>query len=276
MRRSASVLALIVLTLALTTHPALAQTPAETANTLFEAEDWPAAAKAYEALLKATEDPTTLPVQAAVRGAVAHSRSGHPDPAFEWLGRAVELGLPVGFMDSLPALADLRKDERYAELRLVAERKSFPCKHQPRYRDFDFWIGTWDVFGPGGAKAGTNTITRASEGCILYESWQNTAGTDGHSINYVDPATDQWVQVWMGSDGSSASFSRSRPTAARPFRPGSTAVTCAPVWTPPPATDSESRRSPRSNKPSRAAGPIAVPPWPPSGFLSNEHLLGFS
>ncbi len=129
-------------------------------------------------------------------------RQGHPDPAFEWLERVVELGLPVGFMDSLPALADLRKDARYAELRLVAERKSFPCKHQPRYRDFDFWIGTWDVFGLGGAKAGTNTIARASEGCVLYESWQNTAGNDGHSINYVDPATDQWVQVWMGSDGS--------------------------------------------------------------------------
>ncbi len=200
MRRPA--LALIALTLALAAHPAAAQTAAEKADALFEAEDWPAAAEAYKAVLKATEDPATLPVQAAVRGAVAHFHSGQPDQAFDWLERAVDLGLPVGFMDSLPALAEMREDERYAELRKVAERKTFPCKHQPRYSDFDFWIGSWDVYGPGGGKAGTNTIVRASEGCILYESWLNAGGSDGHSINYVDPATDQWVQVWMGSDGS--------------------------------------------------------------------------
>ncbi len=105
-------------------------------------------------------------------------------------------------MDSLPVLAEMREDPRFAEHRKVAERKTFPCKHQPRYRDFDFWIGSWEVFGPGGGKAGTNTIARVSEGCMLYESWENSAGSDGHSINFVDPATDQWVQVWMGSDGS--------------------------------------------------------------------------
>ncbi len=37
---------------------------------------------------------------------------------------------------------------------------------------------------------------------MLYESWRSASGTEGHSINYVDPATDQWVQAWMGSDGS--------------------------------------------------------------------------
>ena len=37
---------------------------------------------------------------------------------------------------------------------------------------------------------------------MLYESWTSASGSDGHSLNYVDPATDQWVQVWMGADGS--------------------------------------------------------------------------
>ena len=36
---------------------------------------------------------------------------------------------------------------------------------------------------------------------MLYESWTSASGSDGHSINYVDPATDQWIQVWMGADG---------------------------------------------------------------------------
>ena len=194
--------ALITFFLALTALPAVGQTAVEKANALFEAEDWAGAAKAYDAAWDSAEIPASLKVRVAIRGAVAHFRQGHGDRAFEWLGRAVESGLPVGFMDNLPVLAEMREDPRFAELRLVAERKSLPCKHEPIYRDFDFWIGSWDVYGQGGAKAGTNTIVRASEGCILYESWENTVGNDGHSINYVDPATEEWVQVWMGADGS--------------------------------------------------------------------------
>ena len=201
MPKPARTLALVALTFALTVHPVAAQPTVEEADALYTAEDWTGAVAAYQAIWEAAEDPSLLQVQIPVRTTVAHLRLGQREPAFEWLERAVELGLPPTYMDSLPALADLREDSRFAELRQIAERKSFPCSHEPRYRDFDFWIGSWDVYA-GTTKAGANTITRQSKGCMLYESWTNAAGTDGHSINYVDPATDQWVQVWMGADGS--------------------------------------------------------------------------
>ena len=150
MRRLARALAPIALTLTLIAHPAVAQTAAEKANALFEAEDWAAAAKAYEALLagdRRSGDP-------AGAGGCPRRRRPFPlrsSPSKPSTGssRAVDLGLPVGFMDSLPALAEIREDSRFAELRQVAERKSFPCKHQPRYRDFDFWIGRLGGLRPG-------------------------------------------------------------------------------------------------------------------------------
>jgi hypothetical protein len=38
-------------------------------------------------------------------------------------------------------------------------------------RDFDFWIGDWDVFGPDGKQAGTNSITPLLDGGALAEHW---------------------------------------------------------------------------------------------------------
>ncbi len=198
MLRPIYALALIMI---LAAHPVAAQPTVEEADALYTAEDWAGAAAAYEAIWNAAADPTSLQVQIPVRLTVAHLRQGHKDQAFTWLERAVDGGLPSTYMGTIDALAEMRDDPRFAELREVAERKSFPCTHEPRYRDFDFWIGSWDVYA-GTTKAGTNTIARQSKGCVLYESWTDAAGTDGHSINYVDPATDQWVQVWMGADGS--------------------------------------------------------------------------
>ena len=202
MQHPARPFVLFALLLAFVVSPAGAQSPAETADALFDAEDWAGAAAAYEAIWEAAEDTSKLPARIPARAANAHLRLGHRDLAIRWLERGVELGLPLPYLDGHPGLSELRDHPGFAELREVAERKTFPCRHQERYRDFDFWIGSWDVYDTAGRKAGNNTIVRASEGCMLYESWTNASGVDGHSLNYVDPATDEWVQVWMGADGS--------------------------------------------------------------------------
>lgn len=40
-----------------------------------------------------------------------------------------------------------------------------PCS-APEYRQFDFWIGRWNVYGPDGRLAGTNDVTREFDGCV--------------------------------------------------------------------------------------------------------------
>ncbi len=196
MRRLSRLITILALPVLLWTSAASAQEP----DALFEAEDWAGAAAAYDALLAAAEDPAKLSPRTAARAAIAHLNLGHRDQAFVWLRRGATLGLPLGFFDNNPALAAARDDARFAEVRQVAERQSFPCRFEPVYRHFDFWVGNWDVYA-GETQAGTNTITRNADGCALYESWQSAFGGSGHSVNYVDPATGEWVQVWMGSNG---------------------------------------------------------------------------
>ena len=39
------------------------------------------------------------------------------------------------------------------------------------FRQFDFWLGDWEVTLPDGKVAGTNKIESILGGCVLQESW---------------------------------------------------------------------------------------------------------
>jgi len=73
-----------------------------------------------------------------------------------------------------------------------------PCS-DPIFSQFDFWLGDWDVYGPAGKLAGTNSIRKEEYGCLLTEHWVNTGGQTGQSYNFVDLATGKWRQVWVSA-----------------------------------------------------------------------------
>ena len=73
-----------------------------------------------------------------------------------------------------------------------------PCS-QPESRQFDFWIGDWDVFLPNGKQAGTNRIAPIY-GCVLHESWK-AAKVEGQSFNRYDSVRGVWHQTWVDSGG---------------------------------------------------------------------------
>lgn len=77
-----------------------------------------------------------------------------------------------------------------------------PCLEAPDLAHFDFWLGEWDVHMEDGRKAGVNSITKEQGGCLLIERWKSVRGGTGISLNYFDGATAQWVQNWVGADGS--------------------------------------------------------------------------
>lgn len=43
-----------------------------------------------------------------------------------------------------------------------------PCD-APAHREFDFWLGQWQVHTPDGEMAGSNHIERGYGGCVLHE-----------------------------------------------------------------------------------------------------------
>ena len=67
-----------------------------------------------------------------------------------------------------------------------------------RYRDFDFWLGDWNVVNAAGVVTGaTNRIVRDLDGCALLENWTAPNGTRGRSVNAYDRSDGQWHQMWV-------------------------------------------------------------------------------
>jgi hypothetical protein len=71
----------------------------------------------------------------------------------------------------------------------------------PDYRQFDFWLGQWEVQTPDGKHAGTNNITRILGGCVLQEHWSGAKGMHGTSFNIYDAAAGRWHQTWVDDRG---------------------------------------------------------------------------
>jgi hypothetical protein len=70
------------------------------------------------------------------------------------------------------------------------------------HHQFDFWIGDWEVTDSAGTTVyGTNRIASEEGGCLVHENWAGSRGGTGQSLNFFDPRTQRWQQVWVGSDG---------------------------------------------------------------------------
>ena len=74
-------------------------------------------------------------------------------------------------------------------------------------KQFDFWVGEWDVFNPQGQKNGTSVIQKIANGCGVLENWRDIFGNEGKSINFFDNGTSKWYQYWIGSAGGPARYS---------------------------------------------------------------------
>ena len=80
------------------------------------------------------------------------------------------------------------------------------CK-TPQHRQFDFWVGTWDVSATGQDKVvARSVIENLYGGCVLRENWMPVSGTPGGSLITFDPADGRWHQVWMDASNSRVSF----------------------------------------------------------------------
>lgn len=68
-------------------------------------------------------------------------------------------------------------------------------------RQFDFWLGEWEVSGPDGARAGTSRVELMADGWGLLESWTGIEGSAGKSLNAWIPRLKRWRQFWVGQGG---------------------------------------------------------------------------
>lgn len=153
------------------------------------------AIKAFEKNVAIAQNPNSM-----YNIACGYSRLKQTDKAFEWLEKSLNAGAFVN-IETDEDLANIRGDARFKKMTELADRLKRPCIYSAEARQFDFWIGDWDVYNTAGQKAGTNSVLAFSNGCGLMENWTSALRGDGKSINYYDASTKKWYQHWIGSGG---------------------------------------------------------------------------
>jgi hypothetical protein len=209
--------------------PELTQAQRNAANDAFQRGHWPAAAKAYAAIVAVEDHPaqhgrygTALveigkPTDAvphlekalsiipnprfAFYLARAHAKLGNADAAFAALDKMVAMGgVPVAILAAARELAALADHQRFTDVAARNRAAAEPCRAAPEFRQFDFWIGEWTVKDPKGNTAGTSSIQLILGSCVIFESWTGT-GSIGKSFNIYDVNDKKWHQTWTDDHG---------------------------------------------------------------------------
>lgn len=144
--------------------------------------------------------------QSAYRLAQLFAARGDADSAFAELGRAADNGLtiPPSALASDAHFKSLEKHPKWKPTLDAFDAIVQPCRHDSRFREFDFWIGDWDVRPTGQPPVGSparNTVTLEDNGCVVMEHWTSPSGSEGQSFNIFDRSYGEWRQTWVDNIG---------------------------------------------------------------------------
>ncbi|HVG28955.1 MAG TPA: tetratricopeptide repeat protein [Pyrinomonadaceae bacterium] len=180
-------------------EPANAQAWYGLAMALYSLDKFADAAAAFEKANEAGKG-TRVGRLALYNTAASHARAGDREKALAGLERMIKLNPLFGIGVATDAdFASLRSEPRYREVALTVEKAQKPCMFDEGYRQFDFWVGEWDVL-VNNQKVGTNNIKMLQQGCIIEENWSSPLQT-GQSFNFYNPVTKKWHQSYMDSTG---------------------------------------------------------------------------
>ena len=128
---------------------------------------------------------------------------GRADEATDELNVLLANGFTsVGIITGDPVLSSMAGQADYDELVRKMSVQAFPCQHDEKFSEFNYWLGEWDVHVASGQAVGQSSVEVDQKGCVILERWTNSGGGKGMSINYLDKITDEWVQVWNAEGGS--------------------------------------------------------------------------
>jgi hypothetical protein len=142
------------------------------------------------------------PIKASVfsRLAMLEALENQEKSALVFLDSAIVAGyISLPELDSSRNFATLRATAEFKRLRQNLFDSLYPCYSDPKTKEFDFWVGEWDVYITGTqVYAGNSVIQKISGGCAILENWKS-ALSEGKSLNFIDDSSSKWKQVWVGS-----------------------------------------------------------------------------
>ncbi len=86
-----------------------------------------------------------------------------------------------------------------------------PCV-SPEQKQFDFWVGEWDLTWPGEKEGevsrGTNSIRRVMDGCVVEENFNggDSLHLRGMSVSTFVARAGKWKQTWVDNEGGYLDF----------------------------------------------------------------------
>lgn len=100
-------------------------------------------------------------------------------------------------------------------LSIFSFSQKVPCNSNPVYRQFDFWIGDWEVYGKNGRKSGDSKIELILDSCTILENWKSANSIrglyfSGKSFNTYNSVTKQWQQTWVDNTGGTLEYLKGR------------------------------------------------------------------
>ena len=209
------------------------------ANTAYDAKDWVKSAALYERLTQAHPEIPRLwfrlgtslqelgqldralavyqkalaagapPPYAEYSIATVFAQKKELDKAFEHLAKAMQAGYnKPEQLSSDPYLEALRSDARFLKLVEQANHNLKPCAYAAENRQFDFWVGEWNVETTNGAvPAGQSRIEKTLADCVILENWQSNGNPySGKSYNIYNSALKRWEQFWVDNVGGNIFF----------------------------------------------------------------------
>ena len=67
--------------------------------------------------------------------------------------------------------SSLRENQQFIALSKQVRHNAAPCE-DGEFRQFDFWVGGWDVApAAGGVQQGTSHVAKEMGGCVIWENW---------------------------------------------------------------------------------------------------------
>ena len=111
--------------------------------------------------------------------ACVYASMGQTDRAFINLNAAIKAGFAQPEqMSSDSDLQTLTSDTRFHDLLEQARHNQTPCDYIAENRQFDFWVGEWNVVSTaGGHPQGSSHIEKELGDCVIWENWKSLGNT---------------------------------------------------------------------------------------------------
>lgn len=163
--------------------------------------------KALSSLRKATAAGLP-PIFGEIAMATVYAQQNDKENAFAHLEKALASGYSQpDVLASDGRLASLRPDARFARLVQRAKHNLQPCVDTAENRQFDYWVGEWDVeTTENPVSVGHSKIELILGDCVVQENWQSNGNSSGKSYNIYNASLKRWEQYWVDNSGGTIFF----------------------------------------------------------------------